>query len=74
MRLSYDPHSPHRRARDMSAAIAPEKIVFEPEDDRLYKDWLAELRRRFGVACFGSLQSRADTASFLRPNARSGSN
>jgi hypothetical protein len=41
---------------------------------RLYKDWLAESRRCFGVARFGNLQSRVDTAFFLRPNARSGSN
>ena len=29
-----------------------EKIFFEPEDYRLYKDWLAESCRRFGVACW----------------------
>ena len=29
-----------------------ETIFFEPEDYRLYKDWLAESCRRFGVACW----------------------
>ena len=29
-----------------------EKIFFEPEDYRLYRDWLAESCRRFGVACW----------------------
>ncbi len=28
-----------------------ERIFFELEDFRLYKDWLADARRRFGVAC-----------------------
>ena len=29
-----------------------ERIFFELEDFRLYKDWLAESCRRFGVACW----------------------
>jgi putative transposase len=29
-----------------------ERIFFEAEDFRLYKDWLAESCRRFGVACW----------------------
>jgi len=37
-----------------------EKIFFEPEDYRLYKDWLAESCRRFGVACL-SLLARCPT-------------
>jgi putative transposase len=29
-----------------------ERIFFEPDDYALYKDWLAESCRRFGVACW----------------------
>ena len=47
----------------MSAAIAPRKYSSSRRTIVFNKDSLAELRRRFGVACFGSLQSRADTAS-----------
>jgi hypothetical protein len=42
------PGLPHHVTRRGNRA---ETTVFEPEDYRHYRDWLAESRRRFGVAC-----------------------
>jgi hypothetical protein len=46
------PGLPHHVTRRGNRA---ETIVFEPEDYRLYKDWLAESCRRLGVACLSLL-------------------
>jgi putative transposase len=43
------PGLPHRVTQRGNRA---ERIFFEPDDYALYKDWLAESCRRFGVACW----------------------
>jgi putative transposase len=49
-----------------------ERIFFEAEDFRLYKDWLAQSCRRFGVACWAYCLMPNHVHLILTPDDRAG--
>jgi hypothetical protein len=48
-------NNPRRASSCDPARQSRREDIFEPEDYRLYKDWLAESCGRFGVACLSLL-------------------
>jgi hypothetical protein len=53
LRVANDPHRPRRRSRPGASCHAArqsrERVFLDDGDYALYRDWLAESCRRFGV-------------------------
>ncbi len=70
--VAHDPHRPRRRSRpaasrDVSAATGGSASFFEEGDYALYRDWLGESCRRFGVEVWAYCQMPNHVHLILTP-------